>query len=72
MVSPLPAHIEYLRQKLDEHPTGLPMDESEFQRMCLEALYWIAREVNLASENVRGCGARLERIEAELRDAGGG
>lgn len=43
-----------------------PLEEREFQVLCLEALSWMGRELNCASENVRGCGARLARIEEKV------
>ena len=43
-----------------------PLEEKEFQVLCLEALNWIGRELNCASENVRGCGERLMRIEEKV------
>lgn len=49
-----------------------PLDEKEFQVLCLEALNWIGRELHCASENVRGCGERLMRIEEKRGSSGNG
>ena len=67
---PLPHTFSKIHRVLEKNEC--PLDEKEFQVLCLEALNWIGRELNCASENVRGCAERLMRIEEKVGTSGKG